>query len=533
MAGFLYFDARADDARLTLALLRTAVRGLRSGGRQLRRGRRASCGATPGTVARGRSSATSSAADGRIEVRARVVVNATGVWTDDVRALGEATPTSLRPAKGVHVTVPASRFPADIAAVIPVPQGPPLDLRRALARGGPRLPRHDRHRLRRDLDDPRCTPEDVDYLLGAVNAVSSAELTRGDVTGVWAGLRPLLSPPAGRHISERTADLSRRHRVWRDDDGVVTVTGGKLTTYRKMAEDTVDLAVARTSAGRGAVGRHEVTSRLEGVAGARVRANGPWRHCAGTPPRPPLRHDGRRRARRSPTAGPSCSGPIVPGLPYLGAEVVYAAREEMAVHLDDVLARRTRASIQDARGGRGGGARPSAAILAAELGWDDAAATGRGRPVRRAVAADLAAAGLAGAAGGAGEAATPVTPSSARSSSTPARPGPRRASAGPGSRSPTPLVESPRGRRGRGGRDPAADRADAGRDWWPLAIGWAARGEVPGPPGCGRPADATSPRWRRCWRRCHGPRVPVTPGRRRQRGVRRLGPGLRRAVAST
>ena len=96
------------------------------------------------------------------------------------------------------------------------------------------------------LDDPACTPEDVDYLLGAANDVTTSKLTRADVTGVWAGLRPLLQPPAhGGHVSERTADLSRRHTVMTSSHGVVTVTGGKLTTYRKMAQDTVDAVVHR------------------------------------------------------------------------------------------------------------------------------------------------------------------------------------------------------------------------------------------------------------------------------------------------
>ena len=90
------------------------------------------------------------------------------------------------------------------------------------------------------LDDPTCTPEDLEYLLGAVNAWTSSQLSAADVTGVWAGLRPLLAPRDGERLSERTADLSRRHRVTDDHDGVVHVTGGKWTTYRQMAEDTVD-----------------------------------------------------------------------------------------------------------------------------------------------------------------------------------------------------------------------------------------------------------------------------------------------------
>ena len=143
-------------------------------------------------------------------IRAKVVVNATGVWADDVRAIDEGThPNAIRPAKGVHVTVPADRLPCDIAAVIPVPQDrrsifvvpwPGTDLvylgTTDTDYDGP-------------LDDPACTPEDVDYLLGAANAVTTSDLTRADVTGVWAGLRPLLQPPAhgGQSPSARPTSL--------------------------------------------------------------------------------------------------------------------------------------------------------------------------------------------------------------------------------------------------------------------------------------------------------------------------------------
>jgi glycerol-3-phosphate dehydrogenase len=241
VAGFLYFDARTDDARLTLTLARTAA--IEFGA--------AMANYTPvvqmnksGSAIRG-ARVQPDAADpsSAFDVRARVVVNATGVWADDVRALDESTqPKSIRPAKGVHVTVPADRLPCDIAAVIPVPKDkrsifvvpwPGTDLvylgTTDTDYAGP-------------LDDPACTPEDVDYLLEAANNITTSRLTRADVTGVWAGLRPLLAPERG-HVSERTADLSRRHTVMTSSEGVVTVTGGKLTTYRKMAQDTVDAVV--------------------------------------------------------------------------------------------------------------------------------------------------------------------------------------------------------------------------------------------------------------------------------------------------
>src|SRR6202035_3089285 len=95
------------------------------------------------------------------------------------------------------------------------------------------------------LDDPACLPDDVDYVLEAANGVITEPIGRHDVTAVWAGLRPLLAPSHGHQVSARTADLSRRHTVRVSPHGLITVTGGKLTTYRRMAEDTVDLVVTR------------------------------------------------------------------------------------------------------------------------------------------------------------------------------------------------------------------------------------------------------------------------------------------------
>jgi glycerol-3-phosphate dehydrogenase len=372
VAGFLYFDARADDARLTLALLRSAV--LDHGA--------AAANYTPvvalveenGRVrgARLRPTAPSGEQEGpEVEVRASVVVNATGVWVDEVRHLHDGgVRTTLRPAKGVHVTVPADRLPCDVASVIPVPKDRrsifvvPWPEASMVYLGTTDTEHHG------PLDDPRCEPEDVDYLLAAVNAVTTSGLTRRDVTGVWAGLRPLLAPIDGRHLSERTADLSRRHTVVTEPSGMVTVTGGKLTTYRKMAEDTLAQVVpllpdprpsarrcrTRQLALRGAPGPGGSPPGLRSANPA-VAAHLVARY--GTEAADVLAvADGR----------PALLEPVVPGLPYLGAEVVYAARAEMARSLEDVLSRRTRAVLQDARGAAA--AAPAVAdLLAPELGW--------------------------------------------------------------------------------------------------------------------------------------------------------------------
>ena len=372
VAGFLYFDARADDARLTLAVLRTAafeygaaianytpVVRLTTGGD----------GTVNGAVVR-RAEGDESA---DFSIRARVVVNATGVWADEVRALDEGShPHAIRPAKGVHVTVPADRLPCDIAAVIPVPK----DKRSIFVVSWPGTDLVYLGTTDTDytgpLDDPACTPEDVDYLLEAANNVTTSHLTRDDVTGVWAGLRPLLARPTkGGHVSERTADLSRRHTVSVSAHGIVTVTGGKLTTYRKMAQDTVDAVVVRL--GESPRRRRCVTKSLP-LIGATTKTRDP---VALAQPQARLlnRYGTESSAVLAVADGrPELLEPVVAGLPYTGAELVYAAREEMAQTLDDVLSRRTRATIQRAQDAMSAAA-AAAALIAPDMGWDEKEAT--------------------------------------------------------------------------------------------------------------------------------------------------------------
>ncbi len=393
VAGFLYYDARADDARLTLSILRTAVVdygatavnyapavGLLTDGDRV-------CGAV-----------IAPEGGDQIEVSARSVVNATGVWADKVAGLESGSPAPLlRPAKGVHVTVRASRLPCDVAAVVPVPHDrrsifvvpwPEADLvyvgTTDTDYDGP-------------LDDPRCTAGDVAYLLSAVNAATTAALSTSDVTGVWAGLRPLLAPPEGRPHSERTADLSRRHTVTTSAHGLVTVTGGKLTTYRKMAQDTLDavVAVLERQGGVPATGRRCVTRRL------RLRGAGDGRPPSAAADDPLVAHLWRRYGTEAGAVlaltdeRPSLAEPIVDGLSYLGAEVVFAARAEMARTVTDVLTRRTRASLQDARAAAS--AAPAVArLLGPELGWDDAQEAEQAQSFAVETTETLAAAGLGG-----------------------------------------------------------------------------------------------------------------------------------------
>ncbi len=391
VAGFLYFDARADDARLTLAVARTAAfefGAVVANYTPVVRLSTGSDGTVDGAVVRPVPDDETS----EFPIRARIVVNASGVWADAVRALDEGRdPHAIRPAKGVHVTVPASRLPCDIAAVIPVPK----DKRSIFVVSWPETDLVYLGTTDTDytgpLDDPTCTPDDVDYLLDAANAITTSHLTRADVTGVWAGLRPLLAPPAkGGHVSERTADLSRRHTVATSSHGVVTVTGGKLTTYRRMAQDTVDVVVTRL--GESPRRRRCITKSLP-LMDATTKTRDPV-----TLALPHARLLGRYGTASGDVLAladgrPELLEPMIPGLPYTGAEVLYAAREEMAGTLDDVLSRRTRAMIQRAQPTMD--AAPAVAtLIAPDMGWDEDEAREQVARFTQACQKDLLTAGL-------------------------------------------------------------------------------------------------------------------------------------------
>jgi glycerol-3-phosphate dehydrogenase len=381
--SYLYYDAQADDARLTLTIARTAVvehGAIVANGVEVVDISKDDDGRADGVRVRARR------ADGspgeQFVIRADAVVNAGGVWADDVRALDEAEhPHSIRPAKGIHITVPWTKVRNDIAAVVPVPK----DKRSIFVVPWGEFTYIGTTDTDYDgpVDDPQCTSDDIDYLLRAVNASTTAGLTVDDVVGTWAGLRPLVRD-AG---SARTADLSRRHRVLRSDSGVVTITGGKLTTYREMAADTIDevlehvLGPAR-SAARGTppvlerVQRHSRTKRL------RLRGADGYDDVVSTAgTHPVLDHDqvvhlahrygGETRTLLAMVERDRVlAEPLVPGLPYLKAEAIFAARYEMARTLDDVLARRTRARLL-ARDASAAAAPEVAALIAPELGWDD------------------------------------------------------------------------------------------------------------------------------------------------------------------
>ena len=394
VSGFIYHDAQTDDARLTLALARTAadlgaavanwttVVGFQKDGE--------------GTV----TGATIQPMRGEepdgppVEVRASVVVNAGGVWSDAVAALDLGhDPATIRPAKGIHITVPWEKVRNDIAAVVPVPK----DRRSVFV-----VPQGDRTYIGTTdtdydgpIDEPTCSAEDVRYLLDAMNASLTEPLTEEDVVGTWAGLRPLVSGGSTAQKTTKTKDLSRRHKVARSAGGVIAVTGGKLTTYRKMAADAVDAAVELLGHGgrsqtrrlrlHGAEGHAEL---LEGGAAARLGiAEDELARLAG-------RYGGDARAVAAMIAAdPSLGAPLVATLPFTRAEALYAARYEMVGSLDDLLGRRLPARWQ-ARDATADAAEDAARLVAADLGWDEARIVAEVDALRASIDRERADAGL-------------------------------------------------------------------------------------------------------------------------------------------
>jgi len=370
MPSYLYYDAEADDARLVVTVARTAA--LRFGATLVNRTevvglQKDSNGNVNGVTVK---------ADGRtFTVSTKAVVNAAGVWSDDVRALDEAEhPPSIRPAKGVHITVPWSKVRNTVAAVIPVPG----DKRSVFVvpwgqftfvgttdtdYTGP-------------IDDPQCNEDDVEYLLRALNGSITETVTTDDILGTWAGLRPLVADP---EASGRTADLSRRHKVRRSDSGVVTITGGKLTTYREMAADTIDEVLSEVlDADRITRFRRRSKTKHIKIHGA----NGYEELVDSADTISPLGGDQvRRLADRYGSdattvlaiaeSDQSLAEPLVPGLHYLRAEAIFAVRYEMATTVDDILSRRTRARLET-RDASADAAAAVAELLAPELGWDEA-----------------------------------------------------------------------------------------------------------------------------------------------------------------
>lgn len=353
--GFLYFDARVDDARLTLTLARTAAF----------HGAAVVNHAHVAEVTRNEQGHVDGAivhADGcEIRVRAGVVIMATGVWLRDWdgRRKGDTPALQVRPAKGVHVAIPWLKIRNDCTVTIPVPG---RNRRATITRWGnvSYLGTTDED-YDGDLDNVYCTRQELDFLLEGARSALKTDLQPHDVVGSIAGCRPLVGPPGGK-----TIEMRRNHEIRVAPDGLVTIVGGKLTTSRHMAEQTID--AAQKVIGKRAPCRTK-SAYLLGAAGydpqAIVASGGLAAHLGeryGTEA---------RFVSDLIDAHPSLLAPIVEGLPYSEAEVVYAARHELARSVDDVLSRRTRARLM-ARDASARAAPRVGQILKAELGLSDA-----------------------------------------------------------------------------------------------------------------------------------------------------------------
>jgi glycerol-3-phosphate dehydrogenase len=357
-----YYDGQLDDARHTMMLARTAQRygavcvpSARVTG-FCREGDRVT-GVVVSDLEGG----------GEVEVKARQTINATGVWTDDIQQLvGGRGQLSVRASKGIHLVVPRDRINATVGLISRTATSVLFV-----------IPWEDHWIIgttdsdwNLDLAHPAASRSDIDYLLEQANRLLSTPLTHEDIQGVYAGLRPLLS---GEH--EETSQLSREHAISRTPRGMVSVAGGKYTTYRVMAKDAVDaalhsLGVAAPSSvtdripvvgAEGFPALWNARQRLADESGLHIARIEHLLHRYGT-----LVHELLQLVAEEPGLGE----PLAGAPEYLRVEMRYGASHEGALHLDDLLARRTRVSIETFD--RGLAAAPEVArIVAPVLGWTD------------------------------------------------------------------------------------------------------------------------------------------------------------------
>jgi len=360
--GLLYHDGVEDDARYTLAVARTAVAaGALAVTRIMATGIRSKPGGQLRVVR-----ATDLLDGNEFEIPTRAVVDATGVWAAEPdHPLGSGS-LHILPSRGAHLVVPRSRIPNQTGLTIRVP-GKIVFLvpwGEYWLIGTTDAP----------FDGPAAHPTaagwEVDKLLDTVNATMDVDLCRDDVVGTYAGLRPLIAPSDGS-----TVKASREHRVTVESNGVVRIGGGKYTTYRVMALDVIDAVLGRESAK--AKPSRTADWRLVGAADAAARA----RIAADLATIPDMLACGQsvtaQLVARHGTEAPAVVAlggelrllrPLTPGRAFLEAEVAWAARQELALNLDDVLARRTR--LAQELPDRGAMIAPRVAeILGAELGW--------------------------------------------------------------------------------------------------------------------------------------------------------------------
>ena len=357
--AYLFYDCQTDDVRLVLTVLGEAERfgAVTLNGAEV----------TEVLSANGKATGVAFVEEGsgeRMEVRADHVVNATGVFADQVRPeelLDEEDVPRIAPSRGTHLLIDQEDLPMGKAAcIVPAGEGRMIF---SLPWYGRTLVGTTDNDFDGDIAHPRPAEDDVEYLLSAVNDFFATSLGESDLVGAYAGVRPLISTGDPR----KSVDISRKAELYETSSGMLTITGGKLTTWRRMAKQTVDRLVERE--GREApchtheipLGMEARPDDLEAPEGVGEEATEQlafrYGHAA-------------RKVLEIARAEPKLARPIAPGRPDLLAEVVLAARHEQARSVADVLLRRTRLGILAAPELRTAKAvRPVADALGAELGW--------------------------------------------------------------------------------------------------------------------------------------------------------------------
>jgi glycerol-3-phosphate dehydrogenase len=371
-SGYLFYDCQTDDSRLVLTVLAEAERfGTVCANRVEVTDLLDEGGRTSGVRVRDALSGE------RFAVRAANVVNATGVWADRLRPdelHDEAEVPRIRPSRGTHVVLARETLPLDAAAIVPAGGGRAIFALPWL--GSTLVGTTDNEHDAEDLDHVLPDDDDIAYLLGTVNAYFGSAIGREHIAGTYAGVRPLISTGDPK----KSVDISRKAELYETSSGMITITGGKLTTWRRMAKMTVDRLVereARTAPCRtqdvplGQAVDGADLPRVEGVPhDAYERLAGRYGHAA---------HDVLAvAAERGELAQPIVAG----GPPDLLAEAAYAARREQAISVGDALLRRTRIALQAARevaDPEGATARRVAAAMAPALGWDENEAEAQAR----------------------------------------------------------------------------------------------------------------------------------------------------------
>ena len=360
-AGYLFYDCQTDDARLVLTVLGEAERfGAVVANRCEVTGLVERAGRAAGVLVR------DTLEGGEFELAAQNVVNATGVWADRLRPqelYGEEEVPIIRPSRGTHVTLPRELVDVRAGAIVPAGGGRTVFVLPWLGRTLVGTTDND---YEGSVEHVPPADDDIDYLLEAVNAFLGTALGPGDLTGAYAGVRPLISTGDPK----KSVDISRKAELYETSSGLVTITGGKLTTWRRMAKLAVDRIVERE--GREAPCRtHEIQlgmpldpSELPDAPSvddeSRVHLASRYGHAANL-------------VMRLAAAEPGLAKRITPELPDIAAEAAFAAEHEQAASVADVLLRRTRLGLLDARRLCGPGAEGPAAVARAmggQLGWD-------------------------------------------------------------------------------------------------------------------------------------------------------------------